>query len=415
MFRTGTVVIGGGQAGLAVSRELTEYGLDHVIVEQGRVGQRWRSERWDSLRLLTPNWMTRLPHFAYDGDDPDGFMRAAEVAEFFERYAASYDAPVLEETHVERLERAGEGFRVTTDRAVLHAGAVVIATGQADAPYVPPVAAQFDARLEHVVPTAYKRPGDLAGGGVLVVGASATGVQLAEELAHAGRDVVLAVGSHTRAVRRYRGRDLYFWLDRCGVLATPIDAMADPTAARRQPSLQLVGRAAGPAVDLPALHEAGVTIAGRLAAAHGRLAFFRDDLRHTTAESDTRLRRLLARIDEHIDSCGIGDAVPAAEPVPEVVLPPAPMAVDLVGRGIRTVVWATGYRRSVPWLHLPVLDEHGEIVQRAGATAVPGCHVVGARFQTRRDSSFIDGVRHDAAIVARRIAADAGARTRLAV
>jgi putative flavoprotein involved in K+ transport len=415
MFRTGTVVIGGGQAGLAVSRELTEYGLDHVVVERGRVGERWRSERWDSLRLLTPNWMTRLPAFAYDGDDPDGFMRAAEVAGFFERYAAGFDAPLMEHTRVERVEHAGDSFRVTTDHGVMHGDAVVIATGQADVPYVPPVAEQFDARVEHVVPTAYKRPGDLADGGVLVVGASATGVQLAEELARDGRDVLLAVGSHTRAVRRYRGRDLYYWLDRCGVLATPIDAMDDRSAARHQPSLQLIGRAGGPAVDLPALGAAGVTLTGRLIAAHGRLAFFRDDLRATTAASDTRMRRLLERIDAYVDGCGLHDAVPPAEPIDDVVLPPAPMAVDLVGRGIRTVVWATGYRRSLPWLRLPVLDEHGDIVQRAGTTAVPGCHVVGARFQTRRDSSFIDGVRHDAAIVARRIAADAGALTRLAV
>src|SRR5829696_3734888 len=207
-----TVVIGAGQAGLAASRCLTEHGVDHVVLERGRVAERWRSERWDSLQLLSPNWMTRLPGWSYRGPDPHGFMTAGEVAAFFQAYAAAYAAPVVEDRAVVSVDRADGGFAVMTNSDRWTARKVVIATGWCDRPAVPAIAGRLDPAINHVTPSAYRNPASLPDGGVLVVGASATGVQLADELHRAGRDVVVAVGSHTRAPRRYRGMDIFWWL-----------------------------------------------------------------------------------------------------------------------------------------------------------------------------------------------------------
>ncbi len=213
-----TLILGGGQAGLALSHCLTALGLDHLVVERGRIAERWHSERWSSLRLLTPNWMTRLPGWAYDGPEPDGFMTATEVASFFGRYAASFDAPVLEHTTVQRVAPDGDGFAVATDDGPLRAQNVVIATGWCDRPAVPAMARQLPSHIHQVAPSDYRRPDDLPSGGVLVVGASATGVQLAHELHASGRAVTLAVGRHSRMPRRYRGMDVFWWLDQIGIL-----------------------------------------------------------------------------------------------------------------------------------------------------------------------------------------------------
>ena len=248
-----TLIIGAGQAGLAASRLLTEAGHDHVVLERGRVGERWQSSTWDSLRLLTPNWMTRLPHWTYSGGQPDGYMTAAEVAAFLAAYGQSFDAPVEPHTTVEHLRRHGDGFEVATDRGTWRAANVVLATGWSDQPAIPAIAARLDPAIEQLAPTSYRHPGQLADGGVLVVGASATGVQLADELRRAGRDVYLAVGSHTRMPRRYRGMDIFWWLDQIGALDRTIDQMHSTAEAQREPSLQLVGRSTGGEVDLPTL------------------------------------------------------------------------------------------------------------------------------------------------------------------
>jgi len=406
-IRTNTIVIGGGQAGLALSHCLTGLGVEHVVLEAGRVAQRWH-ERWDSLRLLTPNWMTRLPGWTYHGPDPDGFMTAAETAAFFAAYARSFAAPVLERTPVRRVRQHGDRFVVEGNGVTFGAVNVVVATGWADRPAVPAAARHLSGGVAQLTPTHYRRPADLPdGAAVLVVGASATGVQLADELHRSGRPVTLAVGSHTRMPRRYRGRDAFWWLDRTGSFDKTIDDCPDPVAARNEPSLQLVGRPAGagagagwPDLDLPSLHAAGVRLVGRLRSIDGTRVGFAPDLGATAAAADGRMARSLARIDAAIDRLGL-PAEPVGSPPARLALDDdPPTGIDLAAAGIRTVVWATGYRRAYPWLGVPVLDRRGEIVQRRGVTPVPGLYVLGQRFQHHRNSNFIDGVGRDAAYVA---------------
>jgi putative flavoprotein involved in K+ transport len=399
-----TVVIGAGQAGLAVSRCLADRSVDHVVLERGRVAERWRSERWDSLRLLTPNWMSRLPGWSYKGPDIHGFMNAAEVVEFFQRYAETSAAPVVEGSAVVRVDGRDDGFDVLTTNDHWRSSNVVIATGWCDQPAVPTGASQLDRSVAQLDPSTYRHPGSMPDGGVLVVGASASGVQLADELARAGRPVVLAVGNHARLPRRYRGMDIFWWLDRLGTLDRTIDEVPDPVAARHEPSVQLVGRPDHRDVDLTTLQQLGVELRGRLVAVDGHRARFAGDLFRTVARADSRMRRVLREIDDHIDATGLTAEVLAPDAPAATTVSPDLDALELGAAGITSVIWATGYRRSYPWLGLPVLDEQGEIRQRRGVTPVPGLYVLGQRFQHHRRSNFIDGVGRDAVVVADHLA-----------
>jgi putative flavoprotein involved in K+ transport len=410
MHATDTLIIGGGQAGLAMSRSLADRGIDHVVVERGRVAERWRSERWDSLRLLTPNWMTRLPGFTYDGNDPAGFMTAGEFASHLDRYAITTGAPVLEHTAVESLAFDGDEYRLDTTAGSLRAPNVVVATGWSDLPAVPKVARRLSPDVRQIAPRDYRSPASVPDGGVLVVGASATGVQLAEELRAAGREVVLAVGGHSRLPRRYRGMDIFWWLERIGNFDRTIDEMPDAAAARREPSVQLVGRADHRTIDLGTLQAAGVRLAGRLVDVDGSSASFAGDLEETTAAADRRMRRVLREIDLHAAATGLESEVLDPAPPPPVVPAPSPPRLDLRAEGITNVVWATGHRRSYPWLKVPVVGTDGEIRQRRGVTPAPGLYVLGQRFQHFRNSNFIDGVGRDAAYVADHVAAHLSAR-----
>jgi putative flavoprotein involved in K+ transport len=398
MKRTDTIIIGGGQAGLAMSRCLTEGGIDHVVLERGRVAERWRTERWDSLRLLSPRWHTRLPGFRYQGADPDGFMTMPEVISHLERYAQSFDAPVQDETTVTAVKGSERGYTVRTDRGDWEAPCVVIATGHCDVPHVPAMAAALWPHLHQVVPSSYKNPEQLPQGGVLVVGASASGIQLAQEIHHSGRPVTLAVGRHTRIPRRYRGQDIAWWLESSGILDERADQTLDLDSARRQPSLQLVGTPDHRSLDLGVLQEEGVRLVGHAEAADGLRVRFSDDLQRTIAAADGKLARVLNRIDAFIDETAI-EADSPDRPSPLRALP-APTELDLRKAGVATVLWATGYRRRYPWLHVPVLDEHGEILHQGGITPAAGLYVLGLNFQRTRKSSFIDGVGNDARVLA---------------
>ncbi|HEV7651658.1 MAG TPA: NAD(P)-binding domain-containing protein [Actinophytocola sp.] len=401
MRNTDTVVIGAGQAGLAASLFLTEHGRDHVVLERARVGGRWR-DTWDSLHLLTPNWLNTLPGRAYRGPDPDGFTPAAAFAAELADYARSCGAPVEEHAGVERVSRRGitGGFEVVTARGTWLAANVVVATGWCDRPAVP---ATTGTTVCQVAPRGYRNPGSLPDGGVLIVDASATGVQLAEELRAAGRDVTLAVGGHSRLPRGYRGRDVYWWLDRLGVLGRTIDEMPDPVRARREPSAQLIGRPGHP-LDLATLATGGVRLVGRVRGLDGHRVRLVPDLPATVGAAERRLRRLLARIDRHVDAAGLRGEVGEPAPVRAVPLPEPVEELDLRAAGVRSIVWATGFRRAYPWLRVPALDAHGEIRHRRGRTPVPGLYVLGQRFQHRRSSNLIGGVGRDAAYVAGHIA-----------
>jgi putative flavoprotein involved in K+ transport len=409
MRRVDTLVIGGGQAGLAMSRCLSDRGIDHVVLERRRIGHRWQHERWDSLRLLTPNWMTRLPGFRYDGPDPDGYMLATDVASLLETYAERSKAPVVANAAVTNVSAFDDRFVVQSEAGCWSARQVVVATGHCGYPHVPRMAASAAPRLHQLTPDRYRNPDQLPPGGVLVVGASATGVQLADELARAGRRVTVAVGQHTRVPRLYRGRDIFAWLETIGTLRESADRVHDVEASRAQPSLQLVGRPTHDTIDLRTLAARGVSVVGRLEALDVARAHFSDDLIATTAAADLKLALLLGRIDRAIGAHALED------PQPFVPLWPAFRAarahsLDLGREGIATVIWATGFRRHYPWLRLPVLDRCGEIVHTGGATSVPGLFVLGLQFLRHRSSSFIDGVGVDAAYLAGRIAENLGHR-----
>ncbi len=391
MPTTDTVIIGAGHAGLAVSHCLTGYGIEHVVLERGQVAQRWRSGRWDSCRLLTPNWLSRLPGWSYQGDDPDGFMSAAGFADHLSAYARISRAPVRENTTVIGVRGDGESYLVSTDAGTWRTRCVVIATGYHSRSLVPALAGGFSPTITQIGAAAYRNPTQLPVGGVLVVGASSTGVQIADELARSGREVTLAVGEHTRMPRRYGGWDVLCWLDRLGSLDRTLDQVPDPHRARREPSFQL---AAGRALDLGVLRDRGVHLAGRLVRVDGgQRAVFADDLQDTTTRAENRLRRVLGAIDRYAGFTHAAD-------VPSLVIDGGVRQVT----GLSSVVWATGFRPDYPWLQVPVLDSAGHLRHRRGITEAPGLFAVGLRFQHRRNATLVDGARHDAAYLAEQIA-----------
>ena len=394
--RIDVLVIGAGQAGLAASACLSARGIEHLIVERGRVGERWRSERWESLRLLTPNWMTRLPGVTYRGPDPHGFMRKDHVVQMLNAYKHRVGAPVLENTDVTDVSVDAGGYRVQTSSGVFRARAVIVAIGACSNPFVPSFAADLSGDIEQVVPTRYRRADLLPVGGVLVVGASATGVQLAAEIHRSGRPVTLAVGTHVGLPRRYRDRDIMEWLDACGFLADPRDPAKDAVEAARQPSLQLVGGRRPETLDLPVLRDLGVRLVGRVRAASDSAIALSPTLPHEAAQAERRRNKLLERIDRYIADNGIPAPDPAAERRPEPVFAGGPARIDLKQAGISTVVWATGFRRAYPWLNVSVTDAGGEIINHGGVTAAPGLFTLGLPFMRHRASTFIDGVGRDA-------------------
>lgn len=396
-----TVVIGAGHAGLAVSRLLALAGRDHVVLDRGRVGERWRTERWDSLHLLTPTWMNRLPSWRTAGD-PDGFLSSGQFVRQLEQYAASFDAPVLTGTRVERLTSGpASTYDVHTDHGAWRADSVIIATGPHGSPFVPAALGRADVRV--ITSNRYRNPELLARGGVLVVGASSSGVQIADELARSGRDVVLSVGRHTRVPRRYRGIDVFWWLESTGRLARTIDEVPDPDAARREPSLQLSGRTGADAVesdvDLAALQRRGVRLTGRLQSLQGSTARFCDGLIDLTSAAERRMHALLESIDRYVVTAGLTREVLAPVRPARVPATTAPSLIDVNAEGIQTIVLATGYRPDNDWIDLPIKGPDGTIRQTRGVTESPGVYVVGQRFQHRRDSGFIGGARHDARAV----------------
>jgi putative flavoprotein involved in K+ transport len=386
-----TLVIGAGQAGLALSHYLTRAGHEHVLLDRGRIGQRWH-DRWDSLTLLSPNWMNRLPGSG-EHEDPHGFLDRAGFVSYLDEYARSFAAPVVEGVSVLRVVPAGEGFRVETTAGSWPARQVVVATGDADVPRLPSLAAPAGVHSLHA--SEYRRPGQLPGGAVLVVGAGASGQQLALELRRAGREVVLAAGRHSRAPRRYRGRDVFDWLQLLGDFDRTVDDVPDLAAARRVPLFPVSGANGGEELGLDLLHAHGVVVAGRLTHVDERQARFADDLAENMAKADERLRILLQRVDAHPLARGTH-----ARALRDVVLPPGPRAVDVSRLG--AIVWATGYGRAYPWLQVPgALDARGQLPQRRGVTRVPGLFVLGLAFQYRRSSHVIGGVGRDAETLAR--------------
>jgi putative flavoprotein involved in K+ transport len=392
---TTTVVIGAGHCGLAMSRCLAERGIDHVILERGEVANSWRTQRWDSLRLLTPNWMTRLPGYSRQGDDPDGYRTSSELVRLLDDYAVGCAAPVLTGATVMSVRPGPAGHLVQTDDGTWQAPTVVLATGATTVADVP-------ARLAELVPAGvttvsvadYRNPDRLPDGGVLVVGASASGVQIAEELHRSGRPVTLAVGEHVRMPRTYRGKDILWWMDAAGLLDERYDQVPDLIRARSLPSMQLVG-APGRTVDLNSLRRLGIRLVGKLAGIRDGTALFSGALPNVCALADLKLGRLLDTIDGWAQLAGVdADRLPHRFEPTEVPAP-AELSLRLSGE-VATIVWATGFRPELSWLHVPVLDRKGRIVHDGGVTACAGLYAIGLPFLRRRKSTLIDGAAADA-------------------
>ena len=391
---TDVVVIGAGHSGLAMSRFLSGAAIDHVVLERGEIANSWRRERWDSLRLLTPNWQTRLPGHAYSGPDLHGFMTMSEVIAFIDDYAKVVDAPVRTFTTVTSVSPADGGYQVLTDRRVWRARAVIIASGASAIPEVPALSAALPPSIKSLTPREYRNPGQLDDRPVLVVGASASGIQLADEILRSGRRVMMAVGEHIRMPRTYRGRDIQWWLDAAGVLDERYDAVDDIVRARRVPSPQLIGTPERLTLDLNSLTSRGAEIVGRLAGITDGKAQFSGSLRNHCAMADLKLDRLLGRIDDMIARNGLASEVPAAERFAATRTPEAPrLLVDLAGVG--TVLWATGFRPDYRWLRVPVFDRKGHLRHDGGVVDAPGLYTLGLNFMRRRKSSFIHGAEDD--------------------
>ena len=396
-----TIIIGAGQSGLAMSKHLTARSIDHVVFERGEVANSWLTERWDSLRLLTPNWQTRLPGYAYAGNDPDGFMTMSEVVRFLQRYAELSRAPVVTGTRVMRVRQQGRNYEVLTTRGVWRCRMLVIASGACNLASIPSVSAGLPAKVTSLTPLQYRNPGLLPEGGVMIVGASASGIQLAREIQATGRRVVLSVGDHVRMPRTYRGRDIQWWMDAIGAMDARYDAVDDIQRARHLPSLQLVGTPERVTVDLNSLRKAGVELVGRLVGLHDGKAQFSGSLANFCALADLKMNRLLGSIDDWVNANGFAERFSAPERYEATdVGPHSRLSLDLIGAGIGTVIWATGYRPDYAWLDVPVLDRKGRIRHDGGIVATPGMYVMGLPFMRRRKSSFIDGAGDDAADLA---------------
>ena len=368
-----------------------------MVLERGEVANSWRCERWDSLRLLTPNWQSRLPGYRYEGTDPDGFMTMREVIAFVARFAVVADAPVRTHTTVTSVRRIDEGYQVATSSGDLRCRTVVLASGACNLPSVPALRQAVPGTIESFTALDYRNPSQLPDAGVLVVGASATGVQLADEIHRSGRRVLLSVGEHVRLPRTYRGRDVLWWMEASGVWNQRYDEIDDLTRARSLPSPQLVGTPERTTLDLNALTTAGVEIVGRLAAVRDGRALFSGGLRNQLALADLKMDRLLNTFDDWARSHARDEDVDPPERF-EPTRAPAASRLDLdLGSGeIRSIVWATGFRPDYRWLDVPVVDRKGHLRHDGGVVDAAGLYAIGLPLLRRRKSTFIHGAEDDA-------------------
>jgi putative flavoprotein involved in K+ transport len=404
------VVIGGGQAGLAMSWLLTDRGIEHVVLERARVGAEWRDRRWDSFSLVTPNWQCQLPGWPYRGDDPDGFMVRDEIVAYLEGYAASFEAPLVEGVAATGLRRATDGFTIDLPDGSLDAEAVVLATGPYQQPRIPRLAERLPASIVQLHSSAYRNPEQLPDGEVLVVGSGQSGAQVAEDLHLAGRAVHLATGTSPRCSRVYRGRDVVAWLHDMGYYDLPVEEHPLGEGARRQTNHYVTGRDGGHDLDLRAFAREGMRLHGRLlglgagdadaATAAGTLTFA-DDLATNLDHADEVLNGINASIDKHIAGRGI-DAPPGG--VYEPVWRPGPAEGTSLDLGeVRSIVWALGYDRSYPWIQVPIFDGRGYPTHTRGVTREPGLFVLGLPWLHTWGSGRFSGVARDAEFLADRI------------
>ena len=411
-MRTTAVVVGAGHAGLAMSRCLAERSIDHVVLERGEVANSWKTERWDSLRLLTPNWQSRLPGgYGYAGADPHGYRTMPETIEYLERYAQAIAAPVRTHTAVSSVRAIDEGYALATSQGEWRARVVVLASGACNIAAVPALAAAVPASIRTLTPSQYRNPPQLEPGGVLVVGASASGVQIADEIQRSGRPVTLSTGEHIRVPRVYRGRDIEWWMDAAGILDQRYEEIDDLNRARNVPSLQLAGYPDHRTLDLNSLGNLGVKLVGRLAAVRDGKALLSGGLANQAALSDLKMNRLLDTLDAWAAANGVADEVePPHRFEPTRVAASPPLSLDLNRGEFSTIIWATGYRPDYSWLNVPVFDRKGRIRHDGGVVDSPGMYLMGLQFMRRRKSALIDGAGDDARELVAHIARYLGGR-----
>lgn len=390
------VVVGGGQAGLATSYYLTRAGIDHVVLERDRIGERWRSERWDSFTLVTPNWATRLPGFPYEGDDPDGFSTREEVIEYLEAYVDHFDPPVRCGVEVTAVRSSGTGFTVATTGGTYETSNVVVATGTFQRPRIPAFAVELPSSVRQLHASRYENPDRLPAGGVLVVGSAQSGAQIARELHESGREVYLSVSSAPKAPRRYRGRDIVGWMVDVGSFETTVDELPSP-ADRFAPSAYGSGRNGGEEIDLLDLAAAGTTLLGRTEGVRARRLVFADDLEENLRHAYRFYTGLLERVDRHIETAGVDAPAPDLDLVdPDGISVDPPRNLDLEDANVRTVVWATGYDFDFEWVEPATVDEYGYPIHERGITGTPGLYFVGLLWLHTQGSSLLYGVGDDA-------------------
>ena len=400
------VIIGAGHAGLAMSRCLTELSVDHVLLERGEVANSWRTERWDSLRLLTPNWQSRLPGFKYQGENPDGFRDMPEVIKFIDQYANFISAPVETSTRVTSVSSSESGYKIITNQGEWRCKVLVIASGACNIAVVPNIAEAVSYKVNMLTPIQYKNPNQLADGGVMIVGASATGTQLSKEIQLSGRQVTLSVGEHVRVPRVYRGYDIKWWMDSTGILDERYDDVDDINRARRVPSLQLTGSLDRGTLDLNTLTGIGVKLVGRMVGMRDDKALFSGSLKNVCSLADLKMNRLLDNIDEWITN---NDHIVGINPrerfLPTLIENSPTLEINLTENNIKTIIWATGFRPDLSWLDVPVLDRKGQILHEGGIVNFPGMYLMGMQFLRRRKSSLIDGAGDDALDLSRHLKA----------
>ena len=391
-------IIGAGQAGLATSYHLKQLGVDHIVLEAGRVAETWRSRRWDSFCLVTPNWSVRLPGGEYDGPEPDGFMNKSQLIDHFQGWADSFQAPVRETCAVTALDADGDGFALATSAGKIRARSVVVATGGYQRPHRPANADQIPDEVDQLLAEEYSCPDALEPGAVLIVGSGQTGCQIAEELHATGRKVFLSCGRAPWAPRRMGGRDLVWWIIETGWWQRKLTDLPSP-AGRLLSNPLATGHGGGHDLHLRTLHELGVELLGRYSGAEGSKVHFGDDLVELITAGDTLSGVFKKRVDALAEQRGMPPPWQML-PVPEFR---SRTEVDLAREGVKTVIWTTGFRPGYDWVRFPVFDDMGFPVQEEGRSSVPGLYFMGVHFQRKGQSAVLYGVGEDAQVVAEHI------------
>lgn len=400
-----TVVVGGGQSGLAMSHLLTQQGRDHVVLEKSQqVASAWR-QRWDSFTLVTPSWQLRLPGHRYTGDDPDGFLARGQVVDYLEEYAASFDPPVRFGVTATRVAADGNGsYVVETDHGRLHADNVVIAAGTFQRPRIPPASRRLPSGIQQLHSRDYRNPDQLGDGAVLVVGSGQSGSQIAQELHESGRDVHLCVSGPGRLPRRYRGRDGMWWAMQLGIMDRTVDEL-DSHAERFTANPRISGRDGGQTINLHEFARDGIQLLGRLEDVRDHRALLAPDLHASLEAADTMVAEFCAGVDQYVQEAGLDAPEESLEQLQDGYAQEQVTELDLAEAGIDTVLWATGYRWDYDrWVDLPVFDGFGYPVQHRGVTEHPGLYFLGLHYLHTLKSGLFLGVGEDAQHVADHLA-----------